>query len=85
MSDSETILVSPGAELIAWVAFSSIFLIVGLTCFAICLLKGRWGFALLGLFSCGIVSMVGSLLEAMPSSVWAKRSARRAAGANAIS
>ncbi|MBJ7459117.1 MAG: hypothetical protein JHD02_08020 [Thermoleophilaceae bacterium] len=77
MSDSETIMVEPGNELMVWVAFSSVFVIISLTCFAICLLKGRWGFALLGLFTFGIVSMVGSLLDALPGSAWAKRASRR--------
>lgn len=77
MSDSETFVVAPDAELLLWVAFSSVYLIVWITCLAICLLKGRWGFALLGFFTFGIFAMIGSALEAMPGSVWAKRAARR--------
>jgi uncharacterized membrane protein YbhN (UPF0104 family) len=83
-ASSDSVTVAPDPHILAWVAFSSIFIIVSAVCLVICVLKGRWGFALLGFFTVGLFAIVGSFLSPVPGSVWAKRASRNTSFGRAL-
>ncbi len=76
---AETFTLAPDPSVIIWVIVSTIYLVAATAALVICLLKGRWGFALLGLFTAGLGAIVGSFLSPKPGSVWAKRATRQRA------
>jgi hypothetical protein len=57
---------------------------VAVPCGLVTAAKGRSGWLLLGFLTSGLLWIVGALQTAMPGSMWQRRLARRARGAQAV-
>jgi uncharacterized membrane protein YbhN (UPF0104 family) len=76
LADSDgTFLVGPDTGLIVWSGYA----VLALIALIVVCVKGRWGWALLGFATAGLLWFVGAFLSATPKSIWSRLRDERAA------